>query len=54
MQTAIEAADLRKHYPPNVQALDGVSLSVEAGHDLWRARPQRRRQVDADAHACAR
>jgi ABC-2 type transport system ATP-binding protein len=31
MQTAIEAADLRKHYPPNVQALDGVSLSVEAG-----------------------
>jgi ABC-2 type transport system ATP-binding protein len=31
MQTAIEAADLRKHYPPNVQALDGVSLTVEAG-----------------------
>ena len=31
MQTAIEAADLRKHYPPDVQALDGVSLAVEAG-----------------------
>jgi ABC-2 type transport system ATP-binding protein len=31
METAIEAVELRKHYPPNVQALDGVSLSVEAG-----------------------
>ena len=28
---AIEAKALRKHYPPNVQALDGVSLTVEAG-----------------------
>jgi ABC-2 type transport system ATP-binding protein len=28
---AIEAKDLRKRYPPGVQALDGVSLSVEAG-----------------------
>jgi ABC-2 type transport system ATP-binding protein len=31
MPTAIEATDLRKHYPPDVQALDGVSLSVEVG-----------------------
>ena len=31
MQTAIEATDLRKRYPPEVQALDGISLSVEAG-----------------------
>ncbi len=31
MEVAISAADLRKHYPPNVQALDGVSLEVEAG-----------------------
>lgn len=31
MPSAIEAADLRKHYPPNVQALDGISLAVEAG-----------------------
>lgn len=31
MPTAIEATDLRKHYPPAVQALDGVSLEVETG-----------------------
>jgi ABC-2 type transport system ATP-binding protein len=31
LQTAIEAVDVRKHYPPDVQALDGISLSVEAG-----------------------
>jgi ABC-2 type transport system ATP-binding protein len=31
MEFAIEAKELRKHYPPNVQALDGVSLTVEAG-----------------------
>ncbi len=31
MEVAIDAGDLRKHYPPNVQALDGVSLQVEAG-----------------------
>ena len=31
MPAAIEAVDLRKRYPPAVQALDGVSLSVEAG-----------------------
>jgi ABC-2 type transport system ATP-binding protein len=31
METAIEAVELRKHYPPNVQALDGISLSVAAG-----------------------
>jgi ABC-2 type transport system ATP-binding protein len=31
MAAAIEATDLHKHYPPDVQALDGVSLSVEAG-----------------------
>ncbi len=31
MELAIEAKDLRKRYPPDVQALDGVSLSVEAG-----------------------
>ena len=31
MDAAIEATDLRKAYPPDVQALDGVSLSVEAG-----------------------
>jgi ABC-2 type transport system ATP-binding protein len=31
MQTAIEATDLRKHYPPDVQALDGITLEVEAG-----------------------
>ena len=31
MQRAIEATDLRKHYPPDVQALDGISLEVEAG-----------------------
>jgi ABC-2 type transport system ATP-binding protein len=31
LQTAIEAVDVRKHYPPDVQALDGVSLAVEAG-----------------------
>ena len=31
MQTAIETQDIRKRYPPGVQALDGISLSVEAG-----------------------
>ena len=31
MPAAIEAVDLRKRYPPAVQALDGVSLSVESG-----------------------
>ncbi len=31
MPVAIEAVELRKRYPPEVQALDGVSLSVEAG-----------------------
>ena len=31
MEVAIRAADLRKHYPPNVQALDGISVEVEAG-----------------------
>jgi ABC-2 type transport system ATP-binding protein len=31
MPAAIEAVDLRKRYPPAVQALDGVSLSVETG-----------------------
>ena len=31
LPTAIEAVDVRKHYPPDVQALDGVSLAVEAG-----------------------
>jgi ABC-2 type transport system ATP-binding protein len=31
METAIEATDLRKRYPPDVQALDGISLAVEAG-----------------------
>lgn len=31
METAIEAVELRKHYPPNVQALDGVSLTVPPG-----------------------
>jgi ABC-type multidrug transport system ATPase subunit len=36
MQTAIEATELRKRYPPDVQALDGISLAVERD-DLWRA-----------------
>ena len=31
MPPAIEAVDIRKRYPPAVQALDGVTLSVEAG-----------------------
>jgi ABC-2 type transport system ATP-binding protein len=31
MATAIEARELRKVYPPGVTALNGVSLSVEAG-----------------------
>lgn len=31
METAIEAVELRKHYPPNVQALDGISLVVPPG-----------------------
>jgi ABC-2 type transport system ATP-binding protein len=31
MSLAIEARDLVKTYPPDVRALDGVSLSVEAG-----------------------
>ena len=31
MPAAIEAVDLRKHIRPDVQALDGISLSVEAG-----------------------
>jgi ABC-2 type transport system ATP-binding protein len=31
MPAAIEAEQLRKHYPPDVQALDGVDLNVEAG-----------------------
>jgi ABC-2 type transport system ATP-binding protein len=31
MPAAIEAVELRKRYPPAVQALDGVSLSVETG-----------------------
>ena len=31
MAAAIEATELRKTYPPDVRALDGLSLSVEAG-----------------------
>src|SRR5881398_2513766 len=31
MPLAIEATDLRKSYPPDVQALDGVRLAVPAG-----------------------
>jgi len=31
MAIAIEAAGLRKHYPPDVQALDGLDLAVEEG-----------------------
>lgn len=31
MEAAIEAAQLKKTYPPAVKALDGVSLTVEAG-----------------------
>jgi ABC-2 type transport system ATP-binding protein len=31
MPAAIEAVDLHKRYPPAVQALDGVSLTVESG-----------------------
>ena len=31
MEAAIETKDLRKTYPPDVTALDGLSLSVEAG-----------------------
>jgi ABC-2 type transport system ATP-binding protein len=31
MAAAIEATDLHKTYPPNVKAVDGVSLSVPAG-----------------------
>jgi ABC-2 type transport system ATP-binding protein len=31
MEVAIEAEELRKTYPPSVTALDGLSLSVEAG-----------------------
>jgi ABC-2 type transport system ATP-binding protein len=31
MQAAIEASELKKTYPPGVTALDGVSLSVDAG-----------------------
>jgi hypothetical protein len=31
METAIEAAELKKTYPPGVTALDGVSLYVGTG-----------------------
>ncbi|MGP0053099.1 MAG: ATP-binding cassette domain-containing protein [Solirubrobacteraceae bacterium] len=31
MPPAIEASELRKTYPPDVRALDGLSMSVEAG-----------------------
>ena len=31
MTAAIEATELRKTYPPDVQALDGLSISVQAG-----------------------
>jgi ABC-2 type transport system ATP-binding protein len=31
VSTAIEARQLRKHYPPDVQALDGLDVSVEEG-----------------------
>ena len=31
MPAAIEAIELRKTYPPDVQALDGLSIAVEAG-----------------------
>jgi ABC-2 type transport system ATP-binding protein len=31
MPAAIEATELRKTYPPDVRALDGLSISVEAG-----------------------
>jgi ABC-2 type transport system ATP-binding protein len=31
MSAAIEATELRKTYPPDVRALDGLSVSVEAG-----------------------
>jgi ABC-type multidrug transport system ATPase subunit len=41
MATAIEATDLRKHYPPNVQALDGITLAVDPG-TIFGARAKRR------------
>src|ERR1700749_2007447 len=31
MTRAIEAHELRKHYPPDVQALDGLDLAIEEG-----------------------
>jgi ABC-2 type transport system ATP-binding protein len=31
MSNAIEASELKKHYPPDVQALDGIDLGVEEG-----------------------
>ncbi|HTW12461.1 MAG TPA: ATP-binding cassette domain-containing protein [Solirubrobacteraceae bacterium] len=31
MPAAIEARDVRKRYPPDVQALDGIDLTVQAG-----------------------
>ena len=31
MSKTIEASGLRKHYPPDVQALDGLDLGVEEG-----------------------
>ena len=47
----LHARDLRYAYPNGVAALDGVDLSVAPGERVAIARPQRRRQDDADAPA---
>ncbi len=45
---ALKIEDLIKRYPTGTEALRGVSLEIELGRVLRPARPQRRRQVDAD------
>ena len=46
----LQIRNLSKRYANGVQALDRVSLDDPARH-VRPARPERRRQVDADAHA---
>ena len=50
MQPIIAISKLSKTYASGFQALKGVDLSIRARRDLRAARPERRRQDDADQH----
>ena len=50
MADIVTVSDLVKRYDSGFEALKGVSLSIREGEILALARPQRRRQDDADLH----